>query len=302
MTIKPTRTLVSFDWAMKSLLRDKANPSRVRACFDVLEGFLTTLLNQEIKVVSLLESESNAQFELDKFNRVDLLVEDAQGELIFIEIQHNRDAHYLKHLLYGAAKLIVENLQLGESFANVKKVISVCILYFLLGEGEDDYLYHGWTEFYGVHSQKPLQLALNPPPGPRRQRQVFSARTLYPEYYLIEVERFRDQIQNGLDEWVYFFKNSEIKDNFRSKNIQQARAKLDVLKMSAEERHAYEEFLEERATREDILQTARTEGKIEGKAEVAQAMLQTGLSPALIQEITGLSEADLNALTQDKRS
>jgi predicted transposase/invertase (TIGR01784 family) len=93
MAVRPARTLVSFDWAMKSILRDKAN-------FDVLEGFLTTLLNQEIKVVSLLESETNAQSDQDKFNRVDLLVQDEQGEIIFIEIQHNRDAHYLKHLLY----------------------------------------------------------------------------------------------------------------------------------------------------------------------------------------------------------
>jgi len=295
MVIKPTSTLVSFDWAMKSILRDKAN-------FDVLEGFLTTLLNQEIKVLSLLESETNAQFEQDKFNRVDLLVEDAQGELIFIEIQHNRETHYLKHLLYGASKLIVENLQLGDSFGNVKKVISICILYFLLGEGEDDYLYHGWTEFYGVHSQKPLQLALNPPRGPRRQRQVMSARTLYPEYYLIEVERFQNIIQNGIDEWVYFFKNSEIKDEFRSKNIQQAREKLNVLKRSEEERRAYEEFLAARAAQEDILETAHATGKAEGKAEVAHAMLQKGLSPALIREITGLSEAEINALpkTEDE--
>jgi hypothetical protein len=32
-----TRPLVSFDWAIKYLLRDQAN-------FDILEGFLTALL------------------------------------------------------------------------------------------------------------------------------------------------------------------------------------------------------------------------------------------------------------------
>jgi hypothetical protein len=295
MALKPSRTLVSFDWAMKSILRDKAN-------FDVLEGFLTTLLNQEIKVLSLLESETNAQSEQDKFNRVDLLVQDDQGGIIFIEIQHNRDAQYLKHLLYGASKLIVENLQLGESFANVKKVISICILYFLLGEGEDDYVYHGWTEFYGLHSQKPLQLALNPPPGPRRKRQTVSARTFYPEYYLIEVERFQNIIQNGIDEWIYFFKNSEIKDEFRSKNIQQARAKLDVLKMDTEERRLYEKFLIARAAEEDILQTAHADGKAEGEhdkaLQIARSLLQEGLSPALICKTTGLSEVEINALSK----
>lgn len=65
MTTTGERTLVSFDWAMKNLLCDKAN-------FDVLEGFLSTLLEQEIKVLSLLESEANQQHEADKFNRVDL--------------------------------------------------------------------------------------------------------------------------------------------------------------------------------------------------------------------------------------
>ena len=43
---------IRFDWAMKRLLRNKAN-------FAVLEGFLTTLLNEKIVIQTLLESESN---------------------------------------------------------------------------------------------------------------------------------------------------------------------------------------------------------------------------------------------------
>ena len=41
---------IRFDWAMKRLLRNKAN-------FAVLEGFLTTLLNEKIVIQKLLESE-----------------------------------------------------------------------------------------------------------------------------------------------------------------------------------------------------------------------------------------------------
>jgi len=37
------RTYISFDWALKRLLRDKAN-------FDVLEGFLTTILGREVTI------------------------------------------------------------------------------------------------------------------------------------------------------------------------------------------------------------------------------------------------------------
>ena len=48
---------IRFDWAMKRLLRNKAN-------FAVLEGFLTTLLNEKIVIQKLLESEGNQEDEL----------------------------------------------------------------------------------------------------------------------------------------------------------------------------------------------------------------------------------------------
>ena len=55
------RKLVSFDWAVKKLLRSKAN-------FEVLEGFLSELLFDDIKIIEVLESETNQDSEADKFN------------------------------------------------------------------------------------------------------------------------------------------------------------------------------------------------------------------------------------------
>ena len=43
---------VRFDWAIKRLLRQKAN-------FDVLEGFLTVFLGEKVTILEILESESN---------------------------------------------------------------------------------------------------------------------------------------------------------------------------------------------------------------------------------------------------
>lgn len=63
---------IRFDWAMKRLLRNKAN-------FGVLEGLLTTLLDEKITISQLLESESNQEDEFDKYNRVDLLALDSKG-------------------------------------------------------------------------------------------------------------------------------------------------------------------------------------------------------------------------------
>jgi predicted transposase/invertase (TIGR01784 family) len=275
------RTLVSFDWAIKNILRDKAN-------YDVLEGFLSTLLEQDIRILSLLESESNQEDQSDKFNRVDLSVEDEAGDIYVIEVQAGWERYYLQRLLYGSSKLIVDHLKLGDSFAKVKKVISVSILYFLLGERENDYIYKGSTDFYGLNTREP-----------DAEKNVSS------EYYLIDTERFNDIINSGIDEWVYFFKNSEVRPDFHSKNIQAAAEKLDLLNMSEQERRAYEKYLISRASEKDMIESAYDEGiekGIEkgvekGRAEVALNMLRTGLlATDQIAEVTGLSIAEIRKL------
>ena len=80
--------LVRFDWAMKKLLRNKAN-------FEILEGFLSVLIQQDVTIINILESESNKQSEDDKYNRVDLLTEIESGELVLIELQVGGQYDYL---------------------------------------------------------------------------------------------------------------------------------------------------------------------------------------------------------------
>jgi predicted transposase/invertase (TIGR01784 family) len=291
--------LISFDWAAKSLLRNKAN-------FDILEGFLSALLKQDIKVLSLLESEGSQEYESDKFNRVDLVVEDANHELLVVEVQNNREVHYLERLLFGTSKLIVDHVQLGESYEKVRKVISISILYFLLGEGESDYVYHGRTEFYGLNDNSRLEFR-------HRNREAVLGGIeslnydIFPEYYLIEVEKFRDIVNSDLDEWIYFLKNADIKDEFKSKNIQVARQKLDAMKMSEDERRAYERYLMNKASEKDMLLSAKLEGKLEGKDEgvyeqqvkTARKMLAKGMEISLIAEMTELSEEEIQKLKKE---
>ena len=135
---------IRFDWAVKRLLRQKAN-------FDVLEGFLTVLLGEEVKIIELLESESNQQSADDKFNRVDIKAKNSKGEIIIVEIQNTRELYYLERILYGIAKAITEHISLGERYYEVKKIYSISILYFDIGKG-NDYLYHGQNSFTGVHT------------------------------------------------------------------------------------------------------------------------------------------------------
>ena len=141
---------IRFDWAVKRLLRHKAN-------FGVLEGFLTVLIGDEIHIVEILESEGNQQTEDDKFNRVDIKALNSKNEIVIIEIQNTRELYYLERILYGVAKAITEHISLGETYYKVKKIYSISILYFDIGHGTD-YLYHGQNIFKGVHTGDFLQV------------------------------------------------------------------------------------------------------------------------------------------------
>ena len=135
---------IRFDWAIKRLLRQKAN-------FGVLEGFLSVLLDEKVEIIELLESESNQQTIDDKFNRVDIKAKNSKGDIIIVEVQNTRELTFLERILYGVAKAITEHISLGSSYYEVKKIYSISILYFDIGKG-NDYLYHGQNSFTGVHT------------------------------------------------------------------------------------------------------------------------------------------------------
>ena len=94
-----SRKLISFDWAMKKLLRSKAN-------FEILEGFLSELLKDNIHILEILDSESNKENSRDKYNRVDFKVKNNNNEIIIIEVQYEREFDYLQRILFGTSKVI----------------------------------------------------------------------------------------------------------------------------------------------------------------------------------------------------
>ena len=116
---------IHFDWAIKRLLRQKAN-------FGVLEGFLTVLLGEKVTIVEILESESNQLSAEDKFNRVDIKAKNSKGEIIIVEVQNTRELYYLERILYGVSKAVTEHIDLGDDYDKVKKVYSISILYFVI--------------------------------------------------------------------------------------------------------------------------------------------------------------------------
>jgi len=244
---------IRFDWAAKKMLRDKAN-------FGILEGFLSELLQDNIEINSILESETNKENEEDKFNRVDLLVRNTKNEFIIIEIQNTRELDYLLRILFSTSKTIVENIKESAAYSKIKKVITISILYFDLGQGKD-YIYHGTTNYVGKHTNDNLQLS----PGQKKLFQNEQVYQLLPEHYLIRISTYDEKTiglsKEKFDEWVYFLKTSEIKDDFTAKGLNEARQKLYVLNMPSEEQAAYNRYLDKLRTEASVAETFKFEAE-----------------------------------------
>jgi predicted transposase/invertase (TIGR01784 family) len=286
-----SKRLIRFDWAIKRLLRNKAN-------FVVVEGFLSELLFEDIKIQQILESEGNAETEEDKYNRVDILTQNSKNELIIIEIQNTYEIDYFHRMAYGAAKALTENLGLGQPYSAIKKVISVNIVYFDLGQGKD-YVYKGTTNFEGLHQKDTLQLS-------GRQRETFAKQhvaDVFPEYYIIKVNQFNDVAKDTLDEWVYFLKNSEVKDEFRAKGLAEAKEVLDVMRLDKEQQYGYNRYLDylHLKASEALSLQAEAEEKVrkDEKVEIARNFIALGLDNTTIAKGTGLTTAQIEQLRDE---
>lgn len=279
-----TKKLIRFDWAVKKLLRNKAN-------FVVLEGFLSELLFDDIQIQQILESEGNQETDEDKYNRVDILTQNSKNELVIVEIQNTYEIDYFHRMAYGAAKALTENLGLGQPYADIKKVISINIVYFDLGQGQD-YVYRGTTHFLGIHQKDTLQLST-------KQQAAFTkahVADIFPEYYLIKVNQFDDIAKDTLDEWIYFLKNSEVKDSFRAKGLAEAKEVLDVMRLNQEQQYGYNRYLDFLHVKASEALSLQVQAEERIKIEIAKSLLSTQLTDQEISKHTGLPISHIQQL------
>ncbi len=302
------KKLIRFDWAMKYMLRSPAN-------FDVLEGLLSAVLGEKIKIVDILESEGDKKEQDEKFNRVDIRCKNSKGHIIIIEVQNTSEADYIHRILFGVSQAVVRHIDEGKHYAEIPKVYSISIIYFKLGNGSD-YVYRGKYEFTGLHNQEALTftekdkkaLGLNSPSDPM------------PETYFLMVKDFDKVAKTPLEEWMRFLKDGVIDPDTKDKGLKAARHKLDYMKMSRDEQDRYMRYYcdansftytqarEKEIAREEGIAIGKEEGiaigKEEGiaignqnaKNEIARNMKAMGLSASDIAKCTGLTEEEITKL------
>ena len=270
--------LIRFDYAIKKLLRNKAN-------FGVLEGFIEVILEKKCKIQAILESEGNQDKSDDKFNRVDIKAQDEDGEIFIVEVQTSRYTYFLERILFGVSNAVVEQASQGEDYDKIKKVYSISVVYYDFGEGED-YIYRGTTEFRGVRKHDILKVSrkeelteeelLAEQDKPENKRRTYKLKkqtvgNLFPEFCLLRINAFRPSVADALDEWMTFLKDNSIKDDTTAPGLVQAKEVLKISNMSKAERATYlrhrEAMQNERSATRYSYASGKVDGRIEGIAE-----------------------------------
>ena len=288
---------------IKRLLRDKRNHV-------VLEGFLSVLIGRQIKIDQILESEGNQDDDQQKFNRVDLLVEDDKKEKFLVEVQNDHELDFFQRMAFGASKIITDYMKIGMDYESLPKIYSINIVYFSLGQGKG-YAYHGTTVFKNMfNADDELKLT----PAQKEKFGVDEVHGIFPEYYILRVNKFDDEIHQPLQEWISFLKTGEIPDAFSAQGLKEAREILRVDSLSEEDRKIYERYLRNVSLALSLDDSSRYEGYVdgmiagaekgraEGRAEgekqkaidMARLMKADGESIDKIMRYTGLDESEIN--------
>ncbi|MEI6411809.1 MAG: hypothetical protein WCR52_20625, partial [Bacteroidota bacterium] len=183
--------------------------------------------------------------------------------------------------------------------SQIRKVYSINLLYFQLGQGSD-YVYYGTTRFIGIHLGDELQLS-------QIQKEKFFVNDvlhIFPEYYVIKINNFDNVAKDTLDEWIYFFKNTALPEKYSARGLQLVEKALNVNNLPEPERKAYEAHQMSMESEKNVINTAKLEGIAEGRAagraegieKIACEMLKDGLPVETISKYTGLSVEDIQKI------
>jgi hypothetical protein len=232
---KEEQKLISFDYALTRSLCNEAN-------YDILEGFLNELFDYSVKVKNVVK---NGRVK-EKYNRVEMLVENKKGDPIMVELYFSAEVDCLLQMLYSSNQILVEYADVKSWTCTLRKVISIYIDCLNWQEGSD-YVYRNSMTFSDIHSKEEVELDALQWCRYKKKKPT----EICPEYYILQIKNFDDVVEDKLDEWVYFFKHNNIKDEFTAKGLDKVRKVLLYENLTPEEQAEYDHLQEIRLYEND---------------------------------------------------
>jgi len=272
------------DFGFKKLFGEECNK-------DLLLDFLNELLHKkEGKIINLtyLKSEQLGRSEEDRKAIFDLHCENERGEKFIVEMQKTKQNFFKDRALYYSTFPIVEQAVSGEWNYELKAIYTVAILDFVFDEDKDapdKYRYDVMLTDIDTHK-------------------IFYKKLMFTYLEMPKFNKKVEDLETRFEKWMYVLKNlkrlDRLPDRLREKVFEKIFSVAEIAKLSKEEYQQYIVSLNAYRDFKNSIDTARDEGKVEGRAErdveIAKKLKIRGMSFDKISEITDLTIEEIEKI------
>ena len=284
---------IKNDYVFKRVFSYKGNE-------DVLLDLLEAILKRKITKVEVRNPEMVSEKENGKKFILDIKAELDDGTIVDIEMQTADERNIQERSTAYSARMVSEQLQSGEEYTRLNKVIFIGIL---------DFEYYKRNSYYNVARPRfdEIEEEYFVDMGYKEQEELASK---YVEMHYIELPKYFKKVpimKTKLDEWLWLFSEDEEKMEMvkrKNKKVKKAMNTLERISLDPKEREMYEsiqteEFLQ-RISENNIREEGRIEGREEGErkkeAEIIKEMLKNSFTTEQIKKVTKLTEEEIEEI------
>jgi predicted transposase/invertase (TIGR01784 family) len=268
------------DYGFKKLFGEELNK-------DLLLDFLNELLRDEqgqIKDLTYLKTEHLGATEVDRRAIFDLYCENENGEKFIVELQKTKQNFFKDRTVYYSTFPIREQAKRTDWNYELKAVYTIAILDFIFDSDKNEP-----DKFRYDVKLKDIET-----------NQVFYNKLTFIYLEMPKFNKTVDELETRFDKWLYVLRNlnklDRVPDKLREYIFDKLFETAEIAKFTQAQVNSYEDSLKYYRDLKNSLDTARDEGKIEGKIEIAAKALKKGLSINDISELTGLSAEEIKKI------
>jgi len=269
------------DYGFKRLFGEEPNK-------DLLLDFLNELLKKEqgkITELQYLKNENLATTELNRKAVFDLYCTNEKGEKFIVELQKTKQKFFKDRTIYYSTFPIREQAIVGSEWNfELKKVYTIAILDFVFDEDKN----------------QPDKFRYDVKLTDIETKEIFYDKLTFIYLEMPKFNKKAEELETRFEKWLFVLKNlhklDRIPDNLRENIFLKLFETAEISKFNPKEYQEYEDSLKYYRDLKNSLDTAREEGKIEGKIEVAKNGLKEGLPIEIIKKLTGLTEKEISKL------
>ena len=259
---------------------------------ELLINFLNSLFDGEevIKDVKYLNSENVGDVYTERKAIFDVYCENENGEKFIVEMQNAYQTYFKDRSLFYSTFPIRGQAPKGSDWNFcLKKVYVVALLNYKMSD-------EAFDSSDTIHTIALMDTKTN---------KVFNAKLMFKYVEVGRFDKTDEELTSLSDKWMYVLKNLSRLDNrpaaLREKIFSKLFAAASVARFTPKELREYEDSLKAYRDIKNSLDTAKEEGREEGREqrniEIAKKMLAAGMHIDIIINMTDLSKDEIEKLT-----